>query len=482
MLSEELNFGNDDWEVALVSWQYFGQKFTSHFRLQSERLIEVQKCAVKKESLIWQWSNVDKLDITINTQSLCMPAADYVWSSFLNSFVETFNKLATNMQLECNVEIINDKIQMWRVKKEQKIQLSPKLAQILGIRNWIVQKSEIFVENENEKNFQLEITDPINRESVVKKVIQDVIIFPKNCIITGAGGNNSFTVAAGPWSLDSFCQMVQAKYSGSFYIGASEIQPDGDNYLVKCIGTHNSSGEMYFNEALREAIGLTKACNMGFNPGMFNNASENLMPHKRFFTVLPWLVDREIPLKQMYLKESTFSNIANLLDALTNLIKTEGTDNESVFSMHVNENDKVVISHGDTKAIRWRLNLSPQITRKLGFLQQRIAFGGSVAYQSLKIKASEYIAEQIYSEKNTQENVNLNSFWIFTDIVQHQHVGSKQLQLLRIVANSAAEGTFFIDNVDPYYLPVCKHKINSINIIVCSDAKQTCVYINNPVL
>ena len=39
---------NTEMEVALVSWQYYGQKFSLHFKFRDERMIELKNVFLQK--------------------------------------------------------------------------------------------------------------------------------------------------------------------------------------------------------------------------------------------------------------------------------------------------------------------------------------------------------------------------------------------------------------------------------------------------
>ena len=80
----------------------------------------------------------------------------------------------------------------------------------------------------------------------------------------------------------------------------------------------------------------------------------------------------------------------------------------------------------------------------------------------------------------------ISSFWIYTDIVEEQFVGSHKQRLLRVVANNATEGNYYIETLDPYYLPLRCNRVQAIGIDVCTGAGGcnlgSEVYLDNPVV
>lgn len=118
--------------------------------------------------------------------------------------------------------------------------------------------------------------------------------------------------------------------------------------------------------------------------------------------------------------------------------------------------------------------------------QTWFAFGANEMKMTndLFLSSSKYVAPQAASDQITMSG-GIPCFWIFSDVVQDQHVGSKQLPLLRVVANNAPEDSFWIEAFDPYYLPVNKRHVNTITIYVCSEADikdESLVHLQNPVL
>ena len=59
---------------------------------------------------------------------------------------------------------------------------------------------------------------------------------------------------------------------------------------------------------------------------------------------------------------------------------------------------------------------------------------------------------------------NVKSFWIHSDIIEEQFVGDTVANLLRIVPYNATEGTMHVDTFDPYYFPVTRRYMSTIEI------------------
>jgi len=84
---------------------------------------------------------------------------------------------------------------------------------------------------------------------------------------------------------------------------------------------------------------------------------------------MPWVVDREEPVKKIYINQSTFSSTQSLLAMLTKTVSSSaGTDGKNIFKFYLNDAQKVCIEHATTKdGVRWLMRPSSQILKKLGF-------------------------------------------------------------------------------------------------------------------
>lgn len=91
------------------------------------------------------------------------------------------------------------------------------------------------------------------------------------------------------------------------------------------------------------------------------------------------------------------------------------------------------------------------------------------SYRSLPLYHLEGSIRVVEDKVVLPDIASIPNFWIFSDIVQEQMVGSTKVPLLRVVPNNAPEeNRFWVETCDPYYIPVNKTRVSSISITVAA--------------
>ena len=505
VLSQELNFGDTEYEVALVSWHYYGQKFLTHLPFEDDRTIELQKCSVKKEELVWQWDsgNAQELFVEINRTKVALLAADYTWNNFRLAVVNSFISLFYRLKLGTLMELRNDGIQFFYLSGNTNIKFSARLVEILGLNPYMSTAGLTVPADIDAGNFHIKTFNKVKKYG---RTINDIIIFPEGCIIKSTD-TNSINLVAGEWSIANFERLIQIKFGvDSFNISYHSIYStrytDGYKYTAVAIASHNpmlSVGkQLLFNDKLQQALNIRHDSPQ--NPKELNKELRNRQDHENInflqYTEIAfeflWQVEKG-PVKRIILNQSMFSNAASMCDALTKSL-SKNTDGEKIFNFYIDKSSKVAcIEHAETQnGIRWMLRPSRSIRNKLGFTgligDDLPWFAQSSKYvkqPNFSLSAFTYTAKEMPSEESTIMNGGLPNFWIYCDVIQDQYVGEKQQPLLRIIANNAPEETFWIESCDPYYFPVNKCRINAISIDVWSGSRVstgTPVHLENPIL
>jgi hypothetical protein len=505
VLSQELNFGDTEYEVALVSWHYYGQKFLTHLPFEDDRSIELQKCSVKEVELVWQWDsgNAQELFVEINNTKVALREADYTWNNFRLAVVNSFASLFYRLKLGTRIELKNSGIQFYYLSGNTNIKFSAKLVEILGLNSHMSTTGLTVPADVDAGNFHIKTFNKVKKYG---RTINDIIIFPEGCIIKSTE-TFSITLVAGEWSIANFERLIQRIFGvESFNITYRSIYSsrthDGYKYFVIAIASHNpmlSVGkQLFFNDKLQQVFNIRHDSpqNQRELSRELRNRQDpeniNFLKYSEIGIEFVWQVEKR-PVRKIILNQSMFSNAASMCDALTKSL-SKNTDGEKIFNFYIDKSSKVAcIEHAETKnGIRWMLRPSQSIINKLGFtnyidtsLPWFAHSSNYVKQPNFSLSAFTYTAKGVPSEESSIMNGGLPNFWIYCDVIQDQCVGEKQQPLLRIIANNAPEETFWIESCDPYYFPVNKCRINAISIDVWSGSRVstgTLVHLENPIL
>jgi hypothetical protein len=110
----------------------------------------------------------------------------------------------------------------------------------------------------------------------------------------------------------------------------------------------------------------------------------------------------------------------------------------------------------------WTMELTDDIQKEFGLRLFK--------YQPVKIDSVYYGAEQVAEQINS-----INSFYVYSDIVDYQFVGDAFTPLLRVVpvVNKSTFGEYVSElYTTPHYVPVSRSIINTIEVDIKSDTGQ----------
>ena len=109
------------------------------------------------------------------------------------------------------------------------------------------------------------------------------------------------------------------------------------------------------------------------------------------------------------------------------------------------------------------LNFENDMHKTFGFLERR--------YKGLKKQPNG--KRVVFKSEGTLKNYlnEINTFYVYSDIVEYQVVGDVNAPLLRLVASNQTNGLNFMSKVfdSPHYLPVSRNNINTIEIDIRSS-------------
>jgi beta-lactamase class D len=113
-----------------------------------------------------------------------------------------------------------------------------------------------------------------------------------------------------------------------------------------------SGKKLFFSRRLIHDLGITWATR--YQPNLNSQfpisnwwdwPSINILLHDRIYFHMPWVVDREEPVKKIYINQSTFSSTQSLLATLTKTVSSSaGTDGKNIFKFYLNDAQKVCIA------------------------------------------------------------------------------------------------------------------------------------------
>jgi hypothetical protein len=285
----------------------------------------------------------------------------------------------------------------------------------------------------------------------------------------------------------------------------------------------SNSGILYFSEEFIRVFNLlemNKSATAEHEITQISNAVKfNWAKLKKIKFELTWKTEklREQNIRRTVLKQSTYSSVQSLLESITMEIDTL-TEHTNIFKLYIrNFAEKVVISQLPSSfrfskskknldgMYRWAVRMSTRLYTKLGFSSfvneeskhPQWLFGDSywedtalaslaINYQNMNFFALSSVEADNQPADDPIASGAIPSFWIYTDIIDEQHVGAYKQKLLRVLANNATEGNYHIETLDPYYLRVRCNRVQMIGIDVCTGT-NSCnlgseVYLDNPVV
>ena len=98
--------------------------------------------------------------------------------------------------------------------------------------------------------------------------------------------------------------------------------------------------------------------------------------------------------------------------------------------------------------------------------------------------SEQYTEEFLFPVKSLMPfSVHQPTLFVYSDIIRHQFVGNKMAPVLRIVPTSGKLGDIVVVRFDrPYFLPVCKGYINSVEIQINNDSGDLLKFISGKVV
>ena len=115
-LCHEIILPENDWHVALTTFQYVGQKWglLNH----RERTVGIQYYGLINKNFVMEWSHVSDFKVYVDTSVTVLPVTNYTWENLQQKNKLAFaNSLATQNQIRqgqiksiitANLDFVND--------------------------------------------------------------------------------------------------------------------------------------------------------------------------------------------------------------------------------------------------------------------------------------------------------------------------------------------------------------------------------------
>ena len=173
-----------DMEVALLSWQYFGQRYDSNVTLSSLSM-QVQKCTISTAELVCTFNKDEMMYVEINDKRKIVMCADYTWVGFVDAVVVAINEACSELKIRAAAKVVHshlpasetsiDGIQFIHLYGGDKIRFSDKIVTILSASSMLLSGVVIPAGADNVNCFYV----VKNTTSKYSTVIDDIIVFPK---------------------------------------------------------------------------------------------------------------------------------------------------------------------------------------------------------------------------------------------------------------------------------------------------------------
>lgn len=238
-------------------------------------------------------------------------------------------------------------------------------------------------------------------------------------------------------------------------------------YVTLPSNTEMGSTASNFRVKLPQRIKLDGEWEVGLVEVIYPNSWYNITSHKQENIVnVQIILNDQVHTIKLEIPPLFYKNISNLIEALNTLINrsrkkdVELKDGFLKFNFDV-INDETFISL-DPNVVR-RISTSDKIAQMLGF-------NGSTLY---KYRPSDIVTLNRYSTKPPSIGFDIQTMYIYCNIVENQIVGNTLAPLLRIID---IQGDF--KNVvnktydDPHYIPVLIKDMTAIEINIKTDMNE----------
>ena len=435
-----------DYEVALVSFQYYGQKWGSLNDV--DRKILTRQWVPLKKSWALTWKN-DEIYVEVNKLQTNFVSRNYdladAKSALFKFLKDAFAVAGATFEENNNRWVLTN-----ATSKPFTFLISKKLTKLA---NWPPTFSSTFTMPKG--NIYLSIP-----ELSVSVKSKELFVIPENkpCTVMVNDENQSvqsqmLNLAPGFWDMDLLMDAVKTRLNVELKIIEQTTQMKKDGGWERRLSvqfTLDANKTVTFNPNLKQILNIP-------NGPISQNGQ---MVEFRFDIVHHFTEPKELKLKR-----PSFSSWSKLCGEINDLINTECGKKVVQFEYVVDETEtRLNPEVAPSKTIEvtgydsnYSFKLSDGLCTKLCFPR--------MVGKWFVMDDKPYDSDNLTSDLNSDM---INAFWVYCDCIADQLVGDRQINLLRILPNNAPENVWYIETVDPYYYPLVRGQLSTIKITVCN--------------
>ena len=491
-LQKHILIPDDDWQVALTGFQYTGQKW-GHLS-SAEQTLGIQHISPSKTKIVTSLKKMEE-DATLNNnqstfwikfgtdEASYMPMENYGCSDLKQQIVDTYASATasvnkpTKLEFKDNGQIVISK----NLNTVMKIQISPALVKLFSIEPEDIGSMHGYILPDLIETVHFTYKDP---PSIV---VPTYDIFNATSATTmtlyGVGSKGYiYNIAKGYWTPSLFAEYINSNsrpYIKIEFINRQEIIAENNdvivsgNFVIEAI-VDIANFEIQFGPHLIDLLFIHNRLKLRGNPrmkAMYNyNLTIKAVEQKPVMSKLP---------------KTSFGSVESLCNHINQTI-TSMAGGQEVINFRLENGDVVKIAA--TQKHAYKLNIASSLLKKLGITGYlgNTTLGSNSEAVWLSFSSGEITG---YSISNIQDmSVALPStpsgllvakaisaFWVYTNIIVDQIVGNESVPLLRIVPNTADEGTAHMAVLDAQYIPVKNKRLSAINIKICNGSSEELV-------
>jgi hypothetical protein len=378
------------------------------------------------------------------------------------------------------------------LRSEFKIIFSPDLAKLFNISPSEIGTSTGFAVPDMTEKIVFKYKEPPTIVSGYDVFTVDVFsdpnkerdIFHNDAIkITGHNFQHIYQICAGEWTLSLLCDYINSdrhNYINLSYAKIEDVTTENDFTQTGMMHTSTVNYirdfKFQFSPHIIAKLGIT------VKDEYYTAQSTQIL-----FNYKMTLKAGEHQPRTIAMKKNAFGSIEAICNHINQTIK-ENNQNQQLFTFSLMNNNYVKVVAKFKGA--YKLNMESSLLDKLALRGPKVEADKTswLTFTTSYVIVGYNITQlQDFSNANPQEKSGLlvakaiSAFWLYTNIILEQVVGDRSIPLLRIVPNTAAEGTAHMEALDAQYLPVNTKRLSAINIRICNGNSQELVAFDNDV-
>ena len=427
-LHNEIKLGSD-YEVALVSMHYVGQKWANI--PQNESHVIYKSMLNNKRDFVCRAQDVEKMYLDLEPGKLICPVQDYTWENFKRELNIVFNDYYYRKKVQATCVLTDYSITINNYDVTFTVKLSTSLYSLLNFDS-----SKLVCSNYTNV---FKISEP----PVVLKDATPLVDFYEHKISLNVDGREC-SIFQGEWLVDSIFDQLLRQSNQGYECSVTDIKSEVDG-SIKAKVKIGCVSDIKFPTKIKEMFGITINEIKGSPTKVTTEFDVTFQPF------------RDKPITLSIGSSCTVRQFVSNLESALN--KIAGTNFIKIKLVETS------INHVNTLSIQIKFTSSNHHFKLSDYICQKFGFP-SMTNKWFDSSEAGYMNSDVEYDVFAK---NKKSFWVYTDIIEDQYVGSALSNLLRIVPYNAMEGQMHIESFDPYYIPVSRRYVSNIEIRIVAD-------------